>query len=417
MIKIRPDIISKNIDQFLWVWLILLAALMPLLFSTSSNSRFYLKIVVAGWMLFIFYALWAARFFILPSEEFIYGPLLLLFAALIFLAVISTSLSLHRFTALWGEYNRFEGLSTVLLYSSTFFAAAGLRWDKGRLFFLIKLLTVIAGVISLYALAQSAGYDFMSWRVLKFETGRAYANFGNPVMLGSYLVMMLPMPLMLTLLEKQKIMRWLWLAIDIMIIGGLIASMTRGAWLAAVVGYIAITWIALRQKLIPWRRLALISSIFLLSIITIGLLIVGKGKSGNILVDKIISLSQPGAGTIHARTEIWKGAVKVVRSRPFFGYGPDNFAWVYPQYQTFKAAAINGQSWRTDNAHNWLLQIGVTLGLPATIIFISIFFLVFYNSLQTINKSDNFEIKLLISAVDLSLAVYFIAYRGKYIWQ
>ncbi len=58
-------------------------------------------------------------------------------------------------------------------------------------------MVVSATIVSFYGLLQYLGYDFFRWAEVPFELNRSFSTFGNPVLLGGYLVIILPIALAL----------------------------------------------------------------------------------------------------------------------------------------------------------------------------------------------------------------------------
>ncbi|HEY5033506.1 MAG TPA: O-antigen ligase family protein, partial [Candidatus Dormibacteraeota bacterium] len=54
----------------------------------------------------------------------------------------------------------------------------------------------------------------------------------------------------------------------------------------------------------------------------------------------IVSSVDLSSGSIAERLAIWKDAPALIAARPILGYGPDNFALVYPQFQTSNRNAV-----------------------------------------------------------------------------
>jgi len=64
------------------------------------------------------------------------------------------------------------------------------------------------------------------------------------------------------------------------------------------------------------------------------------------------------------RPQVWRYGIKSVAVRPIFGYGQENFELIFPRELKLKV----------DNAHNYLLELGVAGGLPLVILFLFIIF-------------------------------------------
>jgi hypothetical protein len=87
-------------------------------------------------------------------------------------------------------------------------------------------------------------------------------------------------------------------------------------------------------------------------------------------VRTVFDLSQ---GSGRTRTLIWRSALDAIGDRPLAGSGPDTFRLVFPAYQTADYPAAAGYDSIADTAHNYILQLAATLGLPGALLFVVIF--------------------------------------------
>jgi tetratricopeptide (TPR) repeat protein len=115
---------------------------------------------------------------------------------------------------------------------------------------------------------------------------------------------------------------------------------------------------------------------------------------------------------ISSRGAGWKVAFQALIERPIFGYGPENFSIGFDRYYDpalpglLKMFIDTGTGW-WDRAHNFLLDLGVTAGAPALLVFIFLFIVLFWK-LQKIKNSP--EKSLSSSVIYHSIQATFIAY-------
>lgn len=69
------------------------------------------------------------------------------------------------------------------------------------------------------------------------------------------------------------------------------------------------------------------------------------------------------------RMFLWKRTLPLIGRRPFFGYGPDAFRWVFQEHYEEDVKALN-QELYFDAAHNDYLQIGVNYGLIGLLLYL-----------------------------------------------
>lgn len=105
-------------------------------------------------------------------------------------------LSLSPSTSLWGDYENFAGLSTLLTFLLWYLAlGAGLNEDRiGRI---LTFNSMAALFSALYAVGQHFGFDYIPWNPESVNTTREFAALGNPNFLSAYLAMSIPLYLSL----------------------------------------------------------------------------------------------------------------------------------------------------------------------------------------------------------------------------
>jgi len=60
----------------------------------------------------------------------------------------------------------------------------------------------------------------------------------------------------------------------------------------------------------------------------------GQGGIANVIYSRIVSSVDLSSGSIAERLAVWKDTPAIIAARPVLGYGPDNFALVFPLFQT-----------------------------------------------------------------------------------
>ena len=113
--------------------------------------------------------------------------------------------SIHPLTALFGKYRRFEGFISFLNYGVIFFLVLQLADNMRRTRALAKTLFWSGTLVSLYGVMQFLAIDPIKWGDLPFEAQRAFSTYGNPDLLGGFLVFPLAISLVLALSEEDTI--------------------------------------------------------------------------------------------------------------------------------------------------------------------------------------------------------------------
>jgi O-antigen ligase len=99
------------------------------------------------------------------------------------------------------------------------------------------------------------------------------------------------------------------------------------------------------------------------------------------LKERITFTETLGGTSVNERAEFFAGSVELIKQKPFFGWGPMSFKWVYPQFQGGFLAI-------SDHPHNIFLKIATERGLLAMLSFIVFMAIVFVKNNPFSSKSD-----------------------------
>ena len=95
----------------------------------------------------------------------------------------------------------------------------------------------------------------------------------------------------------------------------------------------------------------------------------------------------------NGRLTIWKNSIPLVKKYWLIGCGLDNFKKAYPNWGSVKF----------DKAHNVYLQISITNGIPALILFLTLLFIVF---LKGIKSKSGFLIPIYMAFIGYSIQAF-----------
>ena len=240
--------------------------------------------------------------------------------------LVSALFAKDKWLAFAGNHNSYAlGLLGITISFCYHIAAAG-----GKPNGIIPLAGAIMGI---HGFAQWAGFDAS---ISSQITGnRAIGTIGSPVFLGTILGVIMPLAI-----EKS----WTYaLAVSL----GLMATGSRGAWIAAVIGILAYGY-----KTGNKRTLIHASIIGLLAFYFYG--------------------NRPYMRSDLERIATWKTAVHAANERPLVGVGPDGFGNSYRLYRS----ELNGNDIAED-AHNDILQAAATIGYPGLLTYLALVFVAF----------------------------------------
>ncbi|MDO5044773.1 MAG: O-antigen ligase family protein [Coriobacteriia bacterium] len=330
------------------------------------------------------------------------SPVFLFLAFFLVWVSIATLTSIDPEISIFGKYRRYEGFLAFLMYALVAFLSLQLIDTKARLRLLLWMFLFSSTLVAMYGLMQALGLDPISWGSLSFESKRAFSTYGNPNMLGSFIVMPLTIAFGFALFEKHQVLKSLaWFLFYLYAIVCLV-TFTRGAWLGAFIGCVSVCVMAFRCKLRPSRIDFMFAAALLLVLIAVVAISVIFGEDAtNVWTRLTTALS--GTGSASTRKMIANSALLSIQERPFFGWGPDTFRLVSPLFKDPAYSQAAGALSVADNAHNWPLQLASGIGIPGTVLLYLYFAGVLIHSHKNfdpeLSASIDYEIPILASAV------------------
>jgi O-antigen ligase len=208
----------------------------------------------------------------------------------------------------------------------------------------------LAAAVALGQLATGRGL------VLAEATVRAAGPYPSPNHLGIVLDRALPVTMALAMAGPR---RSLWLGAAVLIVLGLVASLSRGAWLGAAAGVLVVLalWRAgPRQRARRDRTLSV-------AVVLVAGGLVAAGAAMVLAPQRLASFFDPASGTALGRLRLWNSALAMLRDHLVTGVGPDNFLYAYRAY-------MHPDAWREPNLshpHNLLLDAWLRLGIMGAV--------------------------------------------------
>ncbi|MBS3908453.1 MAG: O-antigen ligase family protein [Actinobacteria bacterium] len=290
---------------------------------------------------------------------------------IVFLYVAAVTVSLlisdQPLLGLVGKYKRYEGLPALFSFAVVYFIAAQTIRDEKSLERLLKVLAVGLIPVVLYGFAQAAGYDFPG--VLLFER-RAQSSLGNPIVLGTYLVVMLPLLYGLGKNSSQPNWRSLsWLSMPALFVC-LLLTESRGALVGLGASMVALFALgrppaaahAKKKRRNPAERGGRMRVIYIVVAVLVVLIALFAVLPTDNLGKRAVSTFAFSEGSVATRIEIWKASLAMVADRPLTGFGLEQMGYRFTQFKTDRHSKI-APSAVTDRAHNDFLQTAVDSGL------------------------------------------------------
>jgi len=265
--------------------------------------------------------------------------------------------------AFWSNFERMEGW-ILLVHLLGFFAAMStvLRAEKKwRVWFLTSL--GVSLIVSAYALLQLGG-------ALAIHQGstRIDATFGNSAYLAIYFLFSAFIALWLAFSEKQVWLKWSLIGVAALEAVLIFFTETRGT----ILGFVgALALAALLAALTAGRRVRQGAALTLaIIVIVVGGFYAARNSSfvqGNHVLQRIASISLADGQT---RFTIWHMAFEGTLERPVVGWGQEGFNYVFNKY--YEPSLYQQEPW-FDRAHNAFIDWLVAGGVPAFLLYLSLF--------------------------------------------
>ena len=342
-------------------WILAVAAfVIPLSFSPSLVDEFVLPklllarvlvmvlavVLVAGWMRYGAVT-WKRTALDLPLLAFIAS------------AAVSTVFAVNINLAIFGTYDRWEGLLTIATYALLFWLAVQLIAGDADADWIIWSLLFSGYVVAVVAVLQ-AGFGVLGGGFFRSTYIRADATMAHPDFLGIFLAMLLPIALAKLIGRHSSMTRLLAANLVVVLSLGLVATFTRSAWIGAVLGVAVV--LALHGGRL--RVLPVIGFVALLAVAFGALAWFVNARPTTVpggvanVYSRIVSITDLSSGSIAERLAVWGDTPRVIAARPILGWGPSNFGAVYPQFQSANRNAI-----LFDDPHEETLGIAAKQGV------------------------------------------------------
>lgn len=313
------------------------------------------------------------------------------FALFLALAGISTMLSEYPAVAIFGGYYRREGLLAWGSYAAFFFAMLG--WastrDTDRLISLLDLMLLASTIPAGHAIQQRLGLDFFF--VVNLDPTRPQGTLGNPIFLGAYLALLLPITAARCWQERHRPILLFWLAIAALQFASLLLTQSRGPLMALMLGTLLAAALAAGYKR-SRKAFAAIGMLLATAVAILALIntqpTVQRWAQGVPVLSRLVYNLENGASSTAtslasrstaARLGVWQAATETFLEAPaatrWIGYGPESSYTHYYSHLPDEALQTDGywQSNSYDRFHADTLDIALNYGLLGWLVYCGFF--------------------------------------------
>lgn len=287
---------------------------------------------------------------------------------------IADFFGVNALKSVWSNYERMEGLVTVL-HLLAYFTVLACALNEKLWRWVVWTSFAVASLVGIMALGQ-----------LGAPGARVDATLGNSTYLGGYMLVHIFLVLYFLLrrvdisveeVEEQWVVWW-YVLLGLFYTLVMYFTGTRGSLLGFIGGMFVVALIlAIKEKEHPVIRkisIGLIVAVFLL-IASLGAVRGTNFAKSHPLVDRfsaIVTFDLKGyaesAG--FARFTLWKMAWQGVKERPLLGWGQDNFTYVFAKY--YDPKMYTQEAW-FDRTHNVFFDWLIAGGFLGLISYLSIF--------------------------------------------
>ena len=362
---------SYRINRGLW----LIATLLPIIIIPVKGIPDIFNVakgpVLALGSLYLIYLLFKVKTQLITRAN-------LVLAIYLFFVLVSSFFAYKPLLALVGMSNnagRVEGFLTLFFYAVLFYASREhMRLTKKNIVFFF----IVQSVVAVYAILQFYHIDPLV-EYLNYNKG-AYATIGNQNFLATLALLLLISSSGFYLSEKKQH----YIFFPMVFFGALLASNTRGCWLALIVISLLSLYVLGYRML--WRRyLILIGALFIM-FFTMNLFSGSKIQQRTKTIKRELNINNEWAGS--GRALIWKMSYDIVKTHPFLGAGPENLKEALKQTKNKRAYSYGKLTGHTvDKAHNELLHIAAVSGIPALISYLLFILIIFIKQRRSIFKN------------------------------
>jgi len=309
----------------------------------------------------------------------------LFFAAL---TAVSALASTHPSLAWSGSnWRRLGGLAQAVCLASAVIVASSTRGDKDRILPLFRAICAAGILAAVYGIFQYFGWDPLL-TAASYEAGEGpFRIVRPPSTLGhsDYFAAFLLWPVFLGLAVTRMSNSSRWLGLTSAVTGALaiLLSGSRGALLGLLIGAMAYGWSA-RPRLRVWGAAA--------AFVVIAFGAFYLSPSGERLRARAHWIGEDPAGG--ARLLLWRDSLRMAVTRPWTGFGPDNFVAEFPKFQSVELARLYPDFYH-ESPHNLWLDTVTGQGLPALLAQLAIVLLAIYAGVHSLRTKPELASGLL----------------------
>ena len=212
--------------------------------------------------------------------------------------------------------------------------------------------------------------------------------------------------------DMPKYLKMMAIGVSVMLTVGIIFSYSRAAWLSLFLSAILYVIVLLKIKFrYVLSTIILMAGLFyLFQFQLIDRMEKNKQDSSTDFLEHIQSISNISSDASNLeRINRWNCALRLFEERPFFGWGPGTYQFVYAPFQRSKEKTIiSTNAGDMGNAHSEYIGPLSESGVLGMVTFLIVIITVMVTGLRVYKRSRSPQVKLLSLTIILGLFSYFI---------
>lgn len=325
----------------------------PFIAGKHFAFRVLVEIALAGWAVL---ALTDRRY--RPQFSWV----MVSFALLLVWMLVADLSAINPHKALWSNFERMDGWVTLVHVFALFLVAGPVLqiqnlWRKWWL-----TLVGVAGILTAHGLLQMAGV----LRIHQSDT-RIDASLGNSEYLAGFLLLAIGITVWQAFASKAAWLRYGLFALAVLEVVALLATGTRGTFIALVVAAVfgGFAWLLTQGARAKKGALIFLAAL----VVLVGGFYAVRGTAFVQESPNLSRFANISLGSLETRFTIWDMAVEGIKERPLLGWGHEGFNYVFNKYYD---PSLYGQEAWFDRAHSVYLDWAIAGGIPALLLFLAL---------------------------------------------
>jgi len=392
--------------------IIALIILIPLAFYPYLTKIFNpAKELVFEFSVVIGLMLWALKMVSQEKIKFIHSPLD--FSVIAFMAICPLSF-------FWSDspFISLKELPIFLAGPLLYFIIVNNIHNEKQISRIISAILIMGGLFGIYGILQYNGIDFAFW-IGNYGRGKVFGLFGNAGYFAGYLMFPLPIAMALFFVCKNKVKKIL-LLIGVFAMGGaLLATLTRGSYLALGISsiFMFLLFLSSRGNFFIKENKKIFIVILIAILVTTFLFVIPNpfNKQGTVIskIKNRISTTQLSKdSSLKRREAIWGFSTLMIKDHLLLGSGLGTFKYNTLKYQAkFFDQGQNRALYPygvADKAHNEYLQLGAELGIIGLGIFLWLIISYFNYGVKKLKGIENKYKQGIIIGLMVSIVAFLV---------